>query len=126
MFSFFKIFLVKAFKKESKKERGTGKGFIYKDLWESKLEETLTQQDYDKASSLLDKIKDTIALTIKIYQEFEELVKHEKWTRIIIDDFLPVSNNWLDDNIQGRHEYIGRLWYFERSEDAMLFALRWA
>jgi hypothetical protein len=29
----------KAFKKESKKERGTGKGFIYKDMWEQSLNE---------------------------------------------------------------------------------------
>lgn len=44
--------------KKHKGERTTG-GYIYKDLWEiENIEEILTQQDYEKAKSLLDRIRD--------------------------------------------------------------------
>lgn len=49
------------------------------------------------------------------------------WTTVVVNHWENIDQQWLDDNLPGKHAYtcFGYYWYFENKSDAMTFALRW-
>ena len=48
------------------------------------------------------------------------------WTMITVRNWDEVDTNWCLENLEGEYMCLGYYWYFEREEDATIFALRWA
>jgi hypothetical protein len=49
------------------------------------------------------------------------------WTQVVIDAWADVDEEWLKNNLAGKHSYtcFGHFWYFEKESDATMFKLRW-
>lgn len=50
------------------------------------------------------------------------------WTQVVVKNWECISQDWLDENLSGKHSYncFGYYWYFEHKSDATMFALKWA
>lgn len=67
----------KAFKKESKKERGTGKGFIFKDMWEQSLNENYSKfRNETKTRGKADQFHQAIRQVRKKVQEIHKVFEY--------------------------------------------------
>ena len=65
--------------------------------------------------------------------DFEVLCEHlmaNGWTAVELDRFNDNSHaidvvHWTEANVTGKYHKLGRKWIFEKSQDAVLFRLRW-
>jgi hypothetical protein len=86
----------------------------------------------------MDYIEDSIAedLSRQMKEEIDrkilfDLLVEIGWTRIELPNkFLPVSgvelHKWREQNLTGHYRAHEHIWLFEKSQDAVLFALRWS
>jgi predicted alternative tryptophan synthase beta-subunit len=51
----------------------------------------------------------------------------EGWTQVMLKQYINVPQEWLDENLSGRHSFkcFGYYWYFENEKDATMFSLKW-
>lgn len=49
------------------------------------------------------------------------------WTQVVVKNWEIIPQEWLDENLSGKHSYncFGYYWYFENKADATIFSLRW-
>lgn len=55
-------------------------------------------------------------------------LREKGWTCVMVKNWEIIPQEWLDDNLSGKHSYncFGYYWYFEHKSDAIIFSLRWA
>ena len=86
----------------------------------------------------MDHVENDIAeeLGRQIQQEIDreilfELLVECGWTRIVLPSkWLPTSgvelHEWREKNLTGHYKAHENVWIFEKSQDALVFSLRWA
>lgn len=48
------------------------------------------------------------------------------WTEVIIGrNWRTIPDDWCKQNIKGKYQCLGTVWYFKNKEDAAWFILRW-
>jgi hypothetical protein len=65
------------------------------------------------------------------YVAFADRMQENGWYEVDLarytDNYHAIDvREWVHDNCAGQYNTFGRHWVFERSEDAVLFRLRWA
>ena len=74
----------------------------------------------------MDVINKIIEDRIKSKRHAIERATMNKWIMITVRNWDEVDTDWCLKYLEGEYLCLGYYWYFEREEDVIMFALRWA
>ena len=86
----------------------------------------MNQIEQSIADEMANQIKEEIDREILF-----DMLEQFGWTRIVLSSkWLPVSgielHEWRVKNLTGHYKAHDNVWMFEKSQDALIFSLRWA
>ena len=76
--------------------------------------------------SEIDVINKIIEDRIKGMRSAIDRASMDKWTMITVRNWDEVDTDWCLKYLEGEYLCLGYYWYFEKEEDVIMFALRWA
>jgi hypothetical protein len=59
-------------------------------------------------------------------EQLKEMCERLSWTRVVVNTWQQISNDWCKKYIKHRYQHLGNTWYFEDDRDATLFTLKWS
>ena len=74
----------------------------------------------------IDVVNKIIEDRIKSMRHSIDRASMNKWTMITVRNWDEVDTDWCLTYLEGEYLCLGYYWYFEREEDVIMFALRWA